>query len=152
MKLIVAIVTLIIGLSLTFMPAAANAWEHPHLVEPLPHDVADIPPVEMTGKAAVAVWLDCHPLSCEGMELPGSGLFPSYEYMPAPEALTAERGCYHWSSTEANACALRAFISIAAPVYRFTDMEITIFPGGGYSYLWLNEEMCIAEYFAAHAR
>ena len=152
MKIAIAIATVIIGLSLSFLPESAGAWEHPHLVEPLPHDVADIPPMEMTGSAAVAIRLDCHPVSCEGLELPDSGLFPDYEYIPAPTALTGEHECYRWSLTEAGGCALRAFIVIHAPVYLFSDMEIAIHRGGGFTYLWLNEEMHIDEYFAAHAK
>ena len=150
MKLIIAIAIVVIGLSITCMPGSADAWEHPHLTEPLPHDAADIPPVEMTGRAAVAVWLDCHSPSCEGMELRQSELFAGYEYVPAPAAITTDRGCFTWSRSETNPCALRAFIYIEAPVYLYTDMDITMVRTGGVSYLWLNDELHIDEYFALH--
>lgn len=150
MKFVIAIATVIIGLSLACLPDSAEGWEHPHLIEPLPHDAADIPPVEMTGRAAVTVWLDCHPPSCDGLELQKSEMFTGYEYIPAPAALNAEGQCFNWSWTEPNPCALRAFIYIEAPVYLYTDMEITMVRSGGVSYLWLNDEMHIDEYFALH--
>ena len=92
--------------------------DHP-MHQPLAHDVADIPPIEMTGQAAVAVWMECTavttgwtatPYPCEGRDLPYTGMY-GYDLVPAPAVLTEDRDGYNdWSLDTTNSRALRAFL------------------------------------------
>ena len=135
---------------------SAGHEDHP-MYQPLAHDVADIPPIEMTGQAAVSVWIECTilepgpivvPASCEGRDLPYMEMY-GYSFVPAPEVLKEDRDGYNdWSRETSNSRALRAFWIVGKPIYRHnTQMSILIgASSGGYRYQWLEYETSMYEY------
>lgn len=140
MKLIIVLATVIIGLSLTFLPDSANAWEHSDSEprpEPLPHDAADIPPVEMTGRAAIAVWVQCHPDLCASQRALVESWVGKENIIPAPRALTPGSWYPHWSLSEMDGRALRAFIPVTDPdIHSISDTQMVIHHCCAASLLW----------------
>ena len=154
LSILTAIAMIIVAWIMT-SEVSALYEDHP-MYQPLAHDVADIPPIEMTGQAAVAVWMKCAavttgwtaiPYPCEGRDLPYTRMY-GYDITPAPEALTEDRDGYNdWSLDITNSRALRAFWIVDKPIYeRNTTMSMLMHSTGAYQYQWLDRETSLHVY------
>lgn len=153
---ILAVVVAVIAAWVMTSEISAQHEDHP-MYQPLAHDVADIPPIEMTGQAAVAVWMECTilepgwkvtPGSCEGQDLPYMEMH-GYSFTAVPGILTEERNGYNdWSTETSNSRVLRAFWIVDKPIYEHnTSMSMLIHASsGGYQYQWLDYETGLDEY------
>ena len=157
MKALSIFVALVAIALVSLMTASVSAlYEDSPMYQPLAHDVADIPPFEMTGTAAIAVWMECTvvekgfqitPASCEGRDLPYMEMY-GYDFIPAPEVMREDRHGYSdWSLEKTNSRALRAFWIVDKPIYQHnTRMSMLISLGGTYKYQWLDYETHVDEY------